>query len=128
MPGLSRRQLPLRSAACVSNRHIRSEKRRTVTSIAALVVLRDRHGERLSIAPLVCQKSEDQLSESLQCNRVRFLGGGEEPIAELQETFERRFILPDEACGLEEVAAVGDEIPIAAKSSQAHHLSKVDQL
>jgi len=52
-----------------------------------------------------------------------------EPVAELEERVEgRRLTGPEEGCGLREVAAVGDEIPVAGEAAQAFESLEVEGL
>src|SRR5262245_50582068 len=58
---------------------------------------------------------------------MRLTGYLMNPVAGSQKTFERRTSTPDQRSGFNKIAAIGDEIPVSRKPSQALHGGEVDQ-
>ena len=75
---------------------------------------------------LICEELEEKLGQLIERDAVGAVEAGVEPVGQMQKLPERRSVVPDERRGLNELSAVGDEIPIAGKAAHTLHGGEVD--
>lgn len=106
-----------------------AKKRGPVAAAGAGVVVPDGVGDFKWVeTAFFREEMEEVFGEVTEGDAVCGTRAGIEPVAEMEEGPERGGMLPDEGGGIAEVAAVGDEVPIACEASKPLHGIEIDQL
>lgn len=71
--------------------------------------------------------TRDQFVQSSQRDGMRLMCLRVQPVREAHESVERRAIAPEQGSCLDEVAAVGDQVPVTREPSQPLHCEEIDE-
>ena len=67
-----------------------------------------------------------QTGQTRQGDAVRAARLGVKPVAQREEFAKRRTVFPNQRCGFDEAAAVGNQIPVVREPAEALHRGKVE--